>query len=156
MSDKQKLPWPVERCQFKDVKRWASPAAREHVKVDDPPGTQYFCVRNRRPMRQSNGVATVVEVVNGSLPETAILGFAAMFTRPNGARLKADYVLPDYRSKGIGRALIAARLEELERHGIKQATAFCTPMSLPLYLAAGFEELSRTARGIVFCRWKKQ
>ncbi len=144
--------WQVESCDFAEVKRWASPAAREHVKVDNPEGTRYFCVRNRLAIRFSNGHPIVQNVVDNRLGREAVLGFAAMFVRAGRARFKADYVLPDYRGKGIGRALIAARLAEMKKLGVSQATAFCTPLSLPLYLAAGFKEVSRNPRGIAFCK----
>src|SRR5579862_2394017 len=99
--------WPVEPCDFAEVKRWASPASREHVKVDNPPGTEYFCVRNRLPIGFAGGRVTVQQVIDNRQPKYGILGFAAMFIRAGRARLKADFVLPDYRGKGIGSALIA-------------------------------------------------
>lgn len=144
--------WQVEPCEFAEVKRWASPASRESVKVDNPPGTEYFCVRNRLPISFAGDRVTVQKVVDNSQGKAAILGFAAMFIRNGRARLKSDYVLPDYRGKGIGSALIAARLELAAKRGATEASAFCTPASLPLYQAAGFKENSRNSRGIAFCR----
>jgi GNAT superfamily N-acetyltransferase len=119
----------VETCSFADVKPFASKASRERVKVDNPAGTAYYCVRNG----------------SGS-----IAGFAALMLRGSAARLKGDFVLPEYRRRGIAKLLMAARLEECDRRFIARATAFCTEMSLPLYLANGFRAVSVSAAGITF------
>jgi GNAT superfamily N-acetyltransferase len=145
--------WQVEPCRFDEVKRYRSPAAREQVKVDNPDGTVFLCVRNLQPERFGpNGKPTFTTRIDNRLAPDAILGFAGMFIRNGSARLKADYVLPNYRCRGIGRALIAERLQMAADQGATVQTAFCTKMSLPLYLAAGFQEIRRNAHDIAFCR----
>ncbi len=108
--------------------------------------------RKAAPKAARKPQQTVQKVVDNRQGKAAVLGFAAMFIRNGRARLKADYVLPDYRGKGIGSALIAARLELASKRGVTEASAFCTAASLPLYRAAGFREISRNPRGIAFCK----
>jgi GNAT superfamily N-acetyltransferase len=68
------------------------------------------------------------------------------------ARLKSDFVRPAYRGRGIYRALWEARLEAVARSGPPRVmTAFCTPLSLPTYLLAGFAVESERA-GIAFVK----
>ncbi len=122
------LQWQVEACEFAEAKPYASRAAREHVKVDCPADTWYFCVRS------------------GS----ELMGFSALMVRNGSARFKGDYTRPEYRRQGIASALMAARLAECERLGVKRMTAFCTSLSLPLYQANGFQPVKANARGITF------
>jgi GNAT superfamily N-acetyltransferase len=145
------LPWQVESCEFAEVKGFASRAAKEHVKVDAPAGVEYFCVRNLQPLsRNAAGLITSTHRLDNRLPQNAVLGFAALMVRGSQARFKADWVRPEMRGKGIAKALMAARMERVASGHVPRASAFCTPLSLPIYLANGFKPKSVNPRGITF------
>lgn len=56
-------------------------------------------------------------------------------------RFKSDFVLPEYRSNGIYKALFKQRSVQVE-HLVKEISAYCTPMSIRLYLQNGFKIIS--------------
>ncbi len=56
-----------------------------------------------------------------------------------------DCVLPDYRNRGIGTAMIHHRIKVAQERGCTSVVAQCLNSSLPLYLKAGFKKYSDMA-----------
>ena len=65
-----------------------------------------------------------------------VIGFVGYTIDRGKARLKSDFVHPDYRGQSIYSLLFAERLNRLAN--VKFMDAFCTPLSLPKYLKSGF------------------
>ena len=77
-----------------------------------------------------------------------VIGFVGYTIEKGKARLKSDFVHPDYRGNGIYSMLFAERLNRLD--GIKFMDAFCTPLSLPQYLKNGFIKQKINNFGITY------
>lgn len=65
-----------------------------------------------------------------------VIAFVAYTIEKGKARLKSDFVHPNYRGQGIYSLLFAERLNRLSH--LKFMDAFCTPLSLPKYIKSGF------------------
>lgn len=88
----------------------------------------------------------------GGICEGKLVGVVGYLFMGNTVRYKSDCVHPNYRGAGIYSALFAAREEKVRNMGYICITAFCTSMSLPLYLAKGFIIIRKNSNGIVFVR----
>lgn len=108
---------------------FASRAKAERVTMENPHGSIWF----------------------GAFDDTGtVLGFACMVVKGQAARFKSDYVLPEHRGRGIATALMRLRLERCMDLSLTRATAFCTPLSLGIYLKHGFQAKGCNGRGITF------
>lgn len=88
----------------------------------------------------------------GAFEGNRLVGVVGWTDMGNGhIRLKTDFVRPEFRRKGIYQMLWAGRMERVEALRPRVSTAFCTPMSLPTFLKAGFEKESER-NGIAFVR----
>jgi GNAT superfamily N-acetyltransferase len=120
----------IEPGTFDDVRPYLSTALREGLSMANPPGCQWFL----------------------AIEDGKMVGFAALVITGTAARLKSDYVMPRYRGRGAGAALVAARLEEARRQGAVSATAFCADMSIRIYQRHGFIGTSRNRSGAVYVK----
>ena len=77
-----------------------------------------------------------------------IIGFVGYAIVKGKARLKSDFVHPDYRGQGIYSTLFVERLNRLK--DVKQMDAFCTSLSLPQYLKSGFIKQKTNNFGITY------
>lgn len=75
-----------------------------------------------------------------------VVGCVCSVEKGNITRFKSDFVLREYRGKGVYKILFSERL--LETKSLK-ITAFCTHFSLPTYLNNGFAPVSKN-RDITF------
>ena len=116
----------VKRIQFNDVEALVKLGKRERVTFANPPGALWWGV-----FLQEKIVACAALVVKQG--KRGLVG-----------RFKSDYVLPEYRGKGVYRAMFQARLEDAVSYGLVEGTAFCTPMSVHQYNKSGFETISMT------------
>lgn len=98
----------------------------------------------RVPLRD-DGTALI-----GAYDGARILGVVGYKTMGRVLRYKTDWVHPNYRGQGIYRLLWYTR--EAACEDAKHVTAFCTPMSLPMYLSHGFTAVRTTSTGITFVR----
>ena len=86
-----------------------------------------------------------------ALDEERPIGAAALMVVPTLPRLMAGaaesvgdgrvrdvYVVPEWRSRGVGRQLIVAVIAEAERLGIDRLTLGASSMGRPLYASLGF------------------
>jgi hypothetical protein len=123
----------IQLIRFKEI-NFRNLMLKERVAVKNLPGTVYIGVR-----------------VNNML-----VGVAAYHINGNSIRYKTDFMLPNYRGLGLYKKLFQHR-ERLvidHAHNSMQSvivTAFCTPMSLPVYLKNRFIAESEK-NGITFVR----
>lgn len=128
------LPFTVQTLDHYEVYgRFASALKRERVAIQREDGkTRYL----------------------GAFEGNRLVGVVGWTDMGNGhIRLKTDFVRPEFRRKGIYQMLWAGRMERVEALCPRVLTAFCTSMSLPTYLKAGFERESER-NGIAFVRKK--
>ena len=81
--------------------------------------------------------------------EDHIVGFVGWMDVMGGAlRYKSDWVHPDWRGLGIYSALFAERLKQTATD--REINAYCTSMSLPVYLKNGFKTQTVLKRGSTY------
>jgi GNAT superfamily N-acetyltransferase len=119
MSDELKI--AAKRCDYEVIKPFKTQCSKERVTLDNPSGSVWIAAFN----------------------DDKVIGFVCLVvTKARSARFKSDYVLPEYRGRGIYGRLFALRMALCGRLGVKKATAFCTPLSLPTYVKNGFQRKS--------------
>lgn len=72
-----------------------------------------------------------------ALEGNRIIGFAGMKMRGSQVTLRNLYLLPDYRGRGIGKALVMKQLDWAKRSGARTAVAFSNWNSKHIYAAMG-------------------
>lgn len=77
--------------------------------------------------------------------EGAYVGSSLLYIQGDQGGCYWDCVLPDYRKRGIGSAMIAHRLGVAAQKGCTSVVAQCVGASCPLYLKAGFQKHSEMA-----------
>ena len=81
-------------------------------------------------------------------------GFSAIKYTGSKAVLKCEYVLPEYRGKGLLILMLKDNLETLKRSGIKIAEANCTKMSVNVHIKAGAKVIKVFKNGITQIRYE--
>ena len=81
-----------------------------------------------------------VDVMFGVFDGNQIMGFGGIVLYTNNAVFKSDYVLPEYRGRGLYRKITEARMDYITQKGIKKVEARCTQNSLPMFVNMGFVE----------------
>lgn len=113
------MTYEIEIVQFADVRKFASPAAREHVSVTDLPGTTWYTVR---------GIAC-----------------AGLQVKGQRARIRGVYVDPAFRGDGLGTTLGERLIDDAIARGCALVDAYV--INERWYLAHGFTEKARNAFG---------
>lgn len=80
-----------------------------------------------------------------------IVGCVGWMKIGRNLRYKSDCVLPEHRGKGIYGKLWEDR-EFLTENQSTITTAFCTSLSVGMYLAKGFKKVSKNSKGIYFVK----
>lgn len=78
----------VKFVHFKEIKKYASQAAKERVSVKDTASTIWIGVYD---------------------PD--LVGFGGLLVKPPKARIKGDWILPNHRGKGYGHHMTVMRTE---------------------------------------------
>jgi N-acetylglutamate synthase-like GNAT family acetyltransferase len=117
----------IRRCDYKEISLLIKQGKKERVTFDNPDGCLWFCAEN----------------------QGKVIGCAALVVNGARARFKSDFVHPNFRMGGVGKSLLQARIEELKGFTGK-ATAFCTPMSWPIYKTHNFIEHNKNRFGIIY------
>ena len=105
----------IARCSFSDIAAYTKSAARERIGITG--GTTFYAARF----------------------DGEIVGFCGIVFKKDYAVLKNIWVMPEHRKKGIGEAIIRFQIATAKEAGCHFARAFCTPMSIKLFLKAGAE-----------------
>lgn len=85
----------------------------------------------------------------GAFLGTELVGFVGFRLIGKAMRMKTDYVISQHRGKGVYRKLFMQREIATSEYPIH--TAFSTPMSLPMFLKAGYKIMSER-NGINFVK----
>ena len=86
-----------------------------------------------------DSLALYVAYVDGEPASTAQISF---YERGQFAGLVKAATLPGYRKRGLYTALVAVRLQEAKRRGIRFLDADASPMSRPILEQLGFKQLT--------------
>lgn len=90
------------------------------------------------PLWDEDGKAWVIALEGGH-----VAAFGAILSQKGHVRFTSDYVLPQWRSKGLHRRLIRERLKATEG---SPAIAVCSRDGLRAYLAEGFTPVRERGR----------
>ncbi len=90
----------------------------------------------------------------GIYEDNILKGFSAIKYNGSKALLKCQYVLPEYRKKGLLMLMLKDNLEILKRSGIKIAEANCTKMSVNVHLKVGAKVVKVFKNGITQIRYE--
>jgi N-acetylglutamate synthase-like GNAT family acetyltransferase len=118
----------VRLCDYSEIQTLAKQGRKERVTFENPEGCLWFCAEYKG----------------------GVVACAALHIKGSSARFKSDFVNPNFRMNGVGKHLVEARIKELSLFD-GMATAFCTPMSWPIYQSYGFVERSKNKYGIIYC-----
>lgn len=77
-----------------------------------------------------------------------LIGFGGWTIKGNKATIKCDYIIPEYRKKGIGGYLLRTRIELLRSKGIKNIQANATKLALNMHKSAGAKVVKEFKNGI--------
>ena len=103
----------IKPCSFSDIAPYLELARRERIGVT--PNTTFYLARyNSEPA-----------------------GFCGIAFKKDYAVLKNIWVKPEFRRKGIGKTIIQYQIKTAKTNGCSFARAFCTPMSLNIFLKNG-------------------
>ena len=116
MEDKQ-----IFISKFKDIQPLAKYARKEHVIINYFKGSIWLAAKKNN----------------------RLVGCVCCQKKKDKARFKGDFVLPEYRNEGIYRSLFEARNWLIRGLHLKEISAFCTQMSIILYLENGFQVISK-------------
>jgi|TARA_B110001469_G_C9335951_1_gene178559 N-acetylglutamate synthase-like GNAT family acetyltransferase len=117
----------IKLCDYKEITPLIKHGKKERVTFVNAEGCLWFCAEY----------------------EGSVIGCAALVIKGATARFKSDFVHPNFRMGGVGNLLMEARLKELGPF-VGKATAFCTPMSWPIYKKNGFIEHNKNKFGIIY------
>ena len=120
------------KISFEDVKPFASAAKKERVSFENPYGARWY------------GLITE----NGDL-----VSFYCLVAREKTARFKSNYTIPEFRRKGCLQIFILHAKELCKAHGIREMTAFCTPLSVKSHIRNGAVVQSQN-KDIAFVKYK--
>lgn len=121
-------PHCIKAATFEELKHFKAKANKEGVVMD-------------------NSTTYLAFFVNG-MP----VGFVGWMHVLGSLRYKSDWLMPEWRGQGIYKLLFAERDKILSAQ--EDITAYCTQMSLPVYLANGFEVQKVLERGSTMVKRK--
>lgn len=88
----------------------------------------------------------------GAFVDGQLVGMVAWQMVGQSLRYKSDCVLPAFRKRGVYSALWKARDEATKDVKRASVTAYCTQMSLGMYLSKGFRQGKTNRYGITFVK----
>jgi RimJ/RimL family protein N-acetyltransferase len=112
----------IVRCSYADIKHLNAARRKEGVTDDDKPGMAWFGI-----------------YVEG---EPKAIGCGGLLKIGSSARMKGDFVLPQYRGNGFATRMLQLRLSLGRELGCANASAFCSRLNTGIFKAAGFRSVS--------------
>ena len=122
----------IQKISFDDVKPFANAAKKERVSFENPLGARWY------------GLITL---------DGDIVSFYCLVPKGKTARFKSNYTIPEYRRRGCLQIFIQHAKELCRVHGVKELTAFCTPLSVNSHIRNGAVVQSQN-KDIVFVKYK--
>jgi N-acetylglutamate synthase-like GNAT family acetyltransferase len=113
----------IHQTKFDTIKHFANSAGRERVLIFNQEGAVWFAAFITRQSKM--------------IP----IGCACCVIKGQSALFRGIFVQKSYRRHGVFRALFKEQLRYCQSLGLKELTANCTPLSLPEFLANGFNKV---------------
>lgn len=92
----------------------------------------------------------------GAFENGSLIGMVAWQMVGQSLRFKSDCVLPAFRKRGVYSALWNAREVATKDVKCSSVSAYCTPMSIGMYLSRGFVKGKTNKYGITFVKKDKR
>lgn len=121
----------VQRIAFDAVKPFVAAAKKESVSFENPIGAKWY----------------------GIYWDGHLIAFYCMVFKGRTARFKSNYTVPEYRGRGCLQKFIEHAKDLCRMHGIKELTAFCTPLSVKSHIRNGAVMQSQN-KNIAFVKYK--
>ena len=119
-----------KRIGFDEIQPFMSAAKKERVSFGNPDGAEWYGIEE-----------------NDNL-----ISFFCLVKGKTSARFKSNYTIPEKRGEGCLQMFIQLAIDRCLFYGLKNMTAFCTPMSVKSHLRHGAEVVSRKG-DIVYVRY---
>lgn len=113
----------IRQTKFNTIKHFAPSAGRERVIICNQAGAVWFAAFITRQEKM--------------IP----IGCVCCVIKGQEALIRGAFVIKPYRRQGVFGALFKELLNYCEFLGLKELTANCTPLSLPVLLANGFTKV---------------
>ena len=105
----------IHKIDYEAVKPFIKAAKKEHVSFGNPIGAKWYGI-----------------YVDGYL-----VSFYCIVIKGKTARFKSNYTIPEYRGRGCLQAFIEHAKDLCKWRGVKEITAFCTPLSVKSHIRNG-------------------
>jgi len=105
----------VQKISFLKVQQYKSAAKKERVSFENPAGARWY----------------------GIFDGERLVAFYCIVLKGHSARFKSNYTIPEYRGRGCLQKFIEHAKDLCRMHGIKEMTAFCTPLSVKSHVRNG-------------------
>jgi len=105
----------VVKISFQKVQQYKSAAKKERASFENPSAARWY----------------------GIFDDDVLVAFYCIVPKGQSARFKSNYTIPEYRGKGCLQKFIEHAKDLCRMHGIKELTAFCTPLSVKSHIRNG-------------------
>ena len=103
----------IAPCAYSEIEHLVLQAKKERIGIT--PNTKFYCAKDNE----------------------IVIAFCGIVFKRGYAVLKNLYVIPKYRKQGIGKELVKYRFKVIKQAGYPYAIAYCTPMSVNIWLKLG-------------------
>jgi amino-acid N-acetyltransferase len=129
----------VETLDMSDTVTWSASAELRAANVGDLPGIEQLLTASHLPLA---GVSEALPGFVVAESEGAIVGSAALEVCCDNALLRSVAVAPEWRSRGLGRALVSRVIADAESRGIR-ALYLLTTTAEHYFPSFGFQQITR-------------
>lgn len=120
----------IQRIEFEEVMQYISAATKERVSFDNPLRARWYGIHDG----------------------DKLVAFYCLVLKGKTARFKSNYTIPEYRGRGCLQKFIEHAKDLCRMHGVKEMTAFCTPLSVNSHIRNGAVKLSQN-KDIAFVKY---
>ena len=114
----------IQETKFDDIKRFAGRASKERVAIKPTQNTMWFAL---------------------SLNEVTV-GCCALYLGKKKCRIKGDFILEQYRGRGLGKLSVESRLETAKKLGYKMIEVYT--LHPKYYTSLGFTIHKELRKGV--------
>lgn len=120
----------IRKINFEDLSDLINKAKKERVSFANPIGAEWF----------------------GIYEDEKLVSFYCLVITKDKARFKSNYTVPEYRGRGYLKQFILHAKMTCLRRGVKEITAYCTPLSRNSHIRYG-AKIQSIKKDIVFVKY---